>query len=48
MLRTRFMEMASCPVPIQQAGMGGVSQPRLAAGGAPVDAGMILGSGLTC
>ena len=31
MLRTRFTEMASCPVPTQQAGMGGVSQPRLAA-----------------
>ena len=31
MLRTRFTELVGCPVPIQQAGMGAVSPPALAA-----------------
>jgi nitronate monooxygenase len=31
MLTTRFTEMVGCSVPIQQAGMGRVSPPQLAA-----------------
>ncbi len=32
-ITTRFTKLAGCQVPIQQAGMGGVSTPELAAAG---------------
>ena len=31
MLRTRFTELVGCAIPLQQAGMGGVTTPRLVA-----------------
>lgn len=31
MIETRFTELVGCTVPIQQAGMGGVSPPELVA-----------------
>src|SRR5437867_2482899 len=45
MLRTRFTELLGCTVPIQQAGMGDLSPPRLAA--AVADAGALGMVGLT-
>ena len=33
MLRTRFTALVGCSIPIQQAGMGGLASPQLAAGG---------------
>ena len=45
MLRTKFTELVGCTVPIQQAGMGDLSPPRLAA--AVADAGALGMVGLT-
>src|SRR3989442_7944585 len=45
MLRTKFTELIGCTVPIQQAGMGDLSPPRLAA--AVADAGALGMVGLT-
>ena len=39
MLNTRFTDLVGCRVPIQQAGMGGVATPELAA--AVADAGAL-------
>src|SRR2546428_13472729 len=45
MLKTKFTELVGCTVPIQQAGMGDLSPPRLAA--AVADAGALGMVGLT-
>src|SRR2546430_13952352 len=44
-LKTKFTELIGCTVPIQQAGMGDLAPPRLAAAGA--DAGALGMVGLT-